>query len=187
MRKETSGQNDSDPQSHAPELCALLFFFYVYIFADGTRIKDVWNNSVKKKELSEAQAKKMLNPFAFKVKLTAWVHIDFGYGYFDGEISPEDKKDGYGIHVDKNGRRYEGNFKNDLFHGKGVLIYADGSRYEGNFRDNRLHGKGVSYKTDGSIHKGQWKNGQRNGRFICIFQDGRKVKQVYKNGRMVNK
>ena len=156
----------------------------VYIFADGTRIKDVWNNSVKKKELSEAQAKKMLKPFAFKVKLTAWVHIDFGHGYFDGEISPENKKDGYGILVKNNGVRYEGNFKNDRFNGKGVLIYADGSRYEGNFKDDLMHGKGVSYIAGGSIEKGQWKNGLKNGRFIHTFPDGRKVIWVYKDGRV---
>ena len=40
-----------------------------------------------------------------------------------------------------NGMIYEGEFKNDLFHGKGKLLYLNGDFYEGNWENNKANGK----------------------------------------------
>ena len=48
--------------------------------------------------------------------------------FFEGQWK-NDKKEGKGIHKYANGDVYEGEFKNNLFEGKGVLKYATGSIY----------------------------------------------------------
>lgn len=39
------------------------------------------------------------------------------------------KKEGNGVYLYVDGRRYEGNFKNDLPNGYGTFIYTDGLVY----------------------------------------------------------
>lgn len=65
------------------------------------------------------------------------------------------------MHVDGRGRKqgmgrcvvdgcfYEGEFLNDLKHGKGVLTWPDGRQYEGQFADGRFHGEARMVWTDG--------------------------------------
>ena len=48
----------------------------------------------------------------------------------DGSIN------GFGRYDYKDGRYYEGDFKNSLYHGKGIHYMSDGSKYEGNWRNN---------------------------------------------------
>ncbi|MCI5120706.1 MAG: hypothetical protein D3908_05855, partial [Candidatus Electrothrix sp. AUS4] len=40
----------------------------------------------------------------------------------------------------KNGKKYKGEFKNDLPHGRGQLTSADGTVYEGMFKSGRRNG-----------------------------------------------
>jgi len=41
-----------------------------------------------------------------------------------------------------NGATYEGDWKNDLQHGKGVEFWNDNSRYEGEYFKGKKHGMG---------------------------------------------
>ena len=53
--------------------------------------------------------------------------------------------------------RYEGQVnQHGERHGKGVLSYSNGHRYEGEFRNNRWHGHGTYY--DGRVKSGKWEN-----------------------------
>ncbi len=63
------------------------------------------------------------------------------------------------------GRRYEGDYKNNKRNGYGVMIYQDGgkysegSRYEGNWVDDKRNGQGVMiYLNDSRRLKGEFKD-----------------------------
>jgi hypothetical protein len=61
------------------------------------------------------------------------------------------------------GAIYEGEWKNDVRHGKGVYMYPDGT--EGEWKDDVWNGKGLLRQADGTIiYKGEWKDGVRNER-----------------------
>lgn len=45
----------------------------------------------------------------------------------------------------KQGASYDGEWKDDMMHGKGTLIDGDGSKYVGQFFENAMHGKGIMY------------------------------------------
>ena len=46
----------------------------------------------------------------------------------------------------------------------GVYTFFDGTKYEGNFRNNKFHGKGVLYTNEGTVYNGTWKNGKMTGK-----------------------
>lgn len=46
-------------------------------------------------------------------------------------------KDGYGVYSFPSGEKYEGQYKQDLRHGKGKYTYKNGATYDGDWRSNR--------------------------------------------------
>ncbi len=65
-------------------------------------------------------------------------HIDYGNGYYDGDI-------------DQNAKR----------HGRGTFVWDDGDMYIGVWKNDKRNGQGVSYCEDGSIeYDGEWKDGE---------------------------
>ena len=54
--------------------------------------------------------------------------------------------EGFGAMEWEDGRKYEGNFKNDLKHGFGNFTFSDGSQYSGTFYENKQHGFAVYTK-----------------------------------------
>lgn len=44
--------------------------------------------------------------------------------------------------------------------GSGVFTWPDGRRYEGEYRDDKKEGNGVFYWPDGRKYEGGWKNGK---------------------------
>ena len=116
------------------------------------------------------------------------------------------KKEGKGIEENKN-FKYEGDFLNDIKHGKGKIIYFNSGdfyegefkngeingfgfyiwknkhSYEGNFINGKMHGYGIYKWPDGNIYEGQYKNNIKEGEGEFIWKDGRKFKGNFKNGR----
>ena len=45
-------------------------------------------------------------------------------------------------------------------HGKGVFTWKDGRKYEGEYKDDKKDGYGEFYWPDGRIYKGFWENGK---------------------------
>ena len=57
--------------------------------------------------------------------------------------------DGYGKYVDnRNGYKYEGQWKNNLPNGKGQAQYYDETKYNGEFLNSKKHGKGILMQKD---------------------------------------
>lgn len=48
---------------------------------------------------------------------------------------------------------------NDKKNGKGTYIWKNGSKYIGNFQNDYRHGYGQMFWQDGRIYKGKWVNG----------------------------
>jgi hypothetical protein len=96
---------------------------------------------------------------------------------------------------DKVCKSYEGQFFEDLLHGKGVMLYKDGSMYEGEFRENKVIGTGrivsenyeyegdvvdgvkdgigkIVYKKTGESYEGGFKEDMKNGQGEYKYKDG---------------
>jgi hypothetical protein len=67
---------------------------------------------------------------------------------------------------------YEGEFKDNNWHGRGKETRDDGSTYEGQFRDGKRHGTGRCALVNGSIHEGSWEDNKLHGHGKVTSQDG---------------
>lgn len=67
------------------------------------------------------------------------------------------------------GAVYDGETRDDLFHGEGTLTWPDGRYYEGAFRKGRLHGHGKLVDRRGCVQEGQFVDGvlHGQGQFTC--------------------
>lgn len=51
---------------------------------------------------------------------------------------------------------YEGQFKNDTYHGYGRYIYSNGNYYVGNWQFGKRQGWGKLVDRSGRVYEGQW-------------------------------
>ena len=100
------------------------------------------------------------------------------------------KKNGQGVvrDCDTDKEIYHGSFKNGEKNGKGIEFFrhSDGRiKYEGYFKNNLYHGKGKLYNEYGFCFVGTFKNGKKEGAFNVISEDGKLMKEnYYKNDRL---
>ena len=100
-------------------------------------------------------------------------------GIYEGEFK-DDKREGKGVYIWKDGEKYEGEWKNDKREGKGILHYNEGDRYEGEYKNNIKEGKGIMYYKDGNRYEGEWKNNKREGKGIFYWINGDKYEGDFK-------
>jgi len=84
-------------------------------------------------------------------------------GYFEKNNLVKGKKIFY------NGLSYEGELKNNQFHGQGKLVNANGDTYIGQFKNNEKSGYGKLVYKNGNIYEGQFKNNNRHGKGKYIY------------------
>lgn len=58
--------------------------------------------------------------------------------------------------------------------GRGVLVWPDGRRYEGGFQDDEFHGEAVMTWHGGRKYAGQYVCGKKHGRGVFTWPDGRR-------------
>eukprot|EP00347_Sterkiella_histriomuscorum_P023268 403335301 len=80
-----------------------------------------------------------------------------------GEINSEFKRQGQGIMLYINGRRYEGQWENDLRSRRGYERHSNGNIYQGEFKDGKANGHGIQIWMNGEKYDGQWEMGMRSG------------------------
>jgi hypothetical protein len=56
-------------------------------------------------------------------------------------------------------KRYEGEFRDGLFHGHGVMTLTGFGVYEGEFRRGKREGAGTLRRPDGRVDAGVWRDG----------------------------
>ena len=66
------------------------------------------------------------------------------------------------------------------------MIYKDGRKYEGNWKNGIWNGRGKYTFNDGFGYEGEWKNGVENGMGILTYLNGDKYEVEFKNGKMLN-
>ena len=80
-------------------------------------------------------------------------------GEYEGEFK-DDKYHGQGTLSLVNGIKYIGSWLNGA-KDRGVLTLANGDKYEGEFKDDMFHGVGTFIHFNGSIYIGQWRYGKK--------------------------
>ena len=63
---------------------------------------------------------------------------------------------------------YEGDWRNNVKHGRGELTFLDGTTYIGNFEFDEMHGMGKIFYQNGDYYIGEFKLGLQHGRG-CLF------------------
>lgn len=117
-----------------------------------------------------------------------------GYGYENGERKTyygnvyvgdffEDKKQGHGFYTFKKGK-YEGEFNDDMMHGKGTLIDLDGEKYEGEFVCGMFWGQGVLTYPNGDKFEGTFVEARESGKGTFTFANGEKYEGDFKEGQI---
>ena len=83
------------------------------------------------------------------------------------------------------GAVYDGETRDNLFHGEGTMTWPDGRYYEGEFREGRLSGQGKLVDRQGCVHEGDFVDGSLHGegQFVC---DDATWQGQFKNGDLVN-
>ena len=79
------------------------------------------------------------------------------------------------------GAKYEGEWKNDKYHGKGKYEFNNYT-VEGEYVNGKLNGLGTEQHEDGTTYAGMWKDAQYHGQGVHTFPDGMRYEGEYKEG-----
>ena len=60
--------------------------------------------------------------------------------------------------------KYDGEWKNGVFHGIGTFTFLDGRKYVGKWKNGKQHGQGTQTWSNGNKYVGEFKDGKQNGR-----------------------
>ncbi|RYZ83346.1 MAG: hypothetical protein EOP04_20145, partial [Proteobacteria bacterium] len=101
-----------------------------------------------------------------------------------------DKREGNGVQWwDPNDPKfidYKGNWSNEKMNGTGILTFRNGEIYEGQFQDNLFHGKGRRTLPNKDIREGSWVKGELEGECILTTAAGSRWKEIYIAGKRVS-
>jgi hypothetical protein len=78
-----------------------------------------------------------------------------------------DVKEGFGIQVNPDNTKYEGEWMSNRPHGRGTLWLKKGKSYQrqyvGDWANGKMEGQGIFYYENGEIYRGGWINGKKAG------------------------
>lgn len=127
---------------------------------------------------------------------------------YEGEITSNYLRNGYGTYRYKNGDEYQGQWSNNQQSGEGkyvekgkvtkegkwvegklsdveetTQIYDNGEKYIGDVRNGSRDGFGIYYFSNGSTYEGYWHNGRKNGEGKYSLTDGRFYEGDWENDK----
>lgn len=91
---------------------------------------------------------------------------------YRGEVSADNKREGWGKVNYFGGDSYEGNWKNDKPEGLGLYIWKTAGRYLGEFSKGLPCGQGERVYSSGNYYKGAFVNGKKHGHGVMSFKNG---------------
>ncbi len=85
------------------------------------------------------------------------------------------KANGFGIGIFDSKGIYEGEWRDNVRHGKGRYVWANNDTYEGDFQNGNRHGYGVYTFASGEQYRGEWRDDLRHGEGAMHAKDGKKL------------
>lgn len=136
-------------------------------YADGSLEEGEFNeeglNGIGKSKIKDEENEWHLEEGKFENGILIEGKIIYADGLVEnGEFNEEGELNGKGMRIwPEDGGFQDGIWQNDEFiEGTVKLVYDNGSSYEGNMKDDEYHGYGKLIKQDGSIAEGIWNMGQ---------------------------
>lgn len=87
-----------------------------------------------------------------------------------------DQKEGFGVQVNPDNTKYEGEWKNGNYHGRGTLWVKKRKNYirtyVGNWNAGRMSGQGIYYYPDGNVYRGEWIQNVKSGPGKMEYSNG---------------
>ena len=83
-----------------------------------------------------------------------------------GQLNDKNEREGVGtLFLIDESKHYEGEWKNDVYHGQGKLFFRyDGMQYKGHLFNGKKHGLGTTYRKNGTkVYKGEFRHDIRHG------------------------
>ena len=102
--------------------------------------------------------------------------LEGGYIY-TGEFN-NNKKEGYGTIIWKDGAKYVGEFKDNQINGYGIIEYPEQKYYQGEIKKGRMEGFGEFFWKDEKKYIGNYKNDKRNGFGVLIFKSNNTTNSI---------
>lgn len=131
---------------------------------------------------------------SISTKSTTWYNFELGCVFlnedhngkppvYKGFWNVNRKKNGYGILINSDGAKYEGNFRNEKLDGYGRYFTIKGDYFEGHFQQGIANGEGLYIHSDGNVYKGNWLNDLPWGEGEEWSNDGSWYKGDFKDGK----
>ena len=95
--------------------------------------------------------------------------VEGGYTYY-GEFK-NNKKEGIGTILWKDGSKYQGQFNNNQMNGYGMMEFPEKNYYQGEIKNGKIEGFGQFFWSDKRKYVGHYKNDKRNGFGVYIFKN----------------
>ena len=95
---------------------------------------------------------------------------------YKGEYTDNHKSKGTVYDNQLTKKIYEGEWLEDMYHGKGKLSCEEGNVYEGEFYQGMFQGEGKLIWENGDVYTGQFKEHMKHGQGHLIFQNGDEYK-----------
>eukprot|EP00978_Attheya_sp_CCMP212_P024211 scaffold75773_cov57-Attheya_sp.AAC.7 len=93
------------------------------------------------------------------------------------------KRHGLGVFLLAGVTEYEGDWRDDVFHGRGNVIWSHEHKYNGEFKNGQKHGWGVAILPNGEKYDGQWSHGQAHGRGAVRYANIDRYDGEWENGK----
>ena len=94
---------------------------------------------------------------------------------YQGDLSEDGQRHGYGIYKSKNGNEYRGEWQHNKREGLGVVKIGNGDVFEGQFSCNMKNGIGVYHYIDGECDLSRYKDDRRIGESLRYTKDRKKA------------
>ena len=161
-------------------------------FADGSIIKGCWKNGKLERKYSEIGIlKDEKNKILYRGDIKDNKANGTGKQFLDNDEVYEGEffdnlKHGKGKLMDKhNNLIYEGFFVKGIRSGFGNKFHDNGMiRVAGLFQKGKLNGRGKQFDNTGKLlYKGWWKNDQKDGRGTYYYMNGERYKGLWRNDK----